>query len=57
MKKDWLPKGAGRAVATRMIGLGGPLNFILATSLTPYLADKFGARPLALPSIARPAVQ
>ena len=44
MKRHWLPVGAGRAVANRIIGIGLTVNFILATSLTPVLATKWGWR-------------
>ena len=44
MKRDWLPTGAGRATVTRICGLALPLNFIMATTLTPYLAARLGWR-------------
>lgn len=44
MKRHWLPVGAGRAVANRIIGIGLTLNSLLATSLTPFLAQRFGWR-------------
>ena len=36
--------GAGRAVANRIIGIGLTLNSLLATSMTPFLASRFGWR-------------
>lgn len=44
LKRHWLPVGAGRAVANRIIGIGLTLNSLLATSMTPFLASRFGWR-------------
>ena len=42
MKRHWLPTGSGRAVANRIIGIGLSVNALLSTSLTPFLAERFG---------------
>ena len=44
LKRHWLPIGPGRAVAQRIIGIGLTLNSLLATSMTPFLASRFGWR-------------
>lgn len=44
LKRHWLPVGPGRAVAQRIIGIGLTLNSLLATSMTPFLASRFGWR-------------
>jgi sugar phosphate permease len=42
MKRNWLPAGAGKAFANRIIGLSLCVHSLLATSLTPFLATRFG---------------
>lgn len=42
LKRNWMPQGAERAFATRVVGLGNNVSNILASSLTPLLAVNFG---------------
>ena len=42
LKRNWMPQGAERAFATRVVGLGNNVSNVLASSLTPFLAVNFG---------------
>ena len=42
MRKDWIPKGPGRAVALRLQDLGGTLTGIVTPLLPPMVAMRWG---------------
>ena len=42
MRKDWIPKGPGRALALRLQDLGGTLTGVAAPLLPPMVAMRFG---------------
>ena len=42
LKREWMPQGAERAFAVRIVSLGNNVSNVLASSLTPWLAVNYG---------------
>ena len=48
LQRNWMPQGAERAWARRIVGQGNNFSNVIAPTLTPFLAVNFGWRSVPL---------